>query len=274
MTKKFIVSFSDIRYQHVLERFEEQAKAMEVYDQIITLNEFDLDEEFRSEFQHKMQPKITRGYGFWCWKPQVILQAFDKMEEGDLMQYTDTGCHLNPNGKTRLLEYFESAENDEKGMLIFRAVRPLPPLDDGRSLPTWTESMWCKGDVLDYFNVRNNRDICDTPVTGAGIMFLRKNKFTVDFVTQWLKIIKENFNLIDDSPSISPNTENFVNHRHDQSLFSILCKLNKIDNYISAFEYSYPKNYDPNYRKYISDWAALDNYPILAMRDIKKINTR
>jgi hypothetical protein len=57
-------------------------------------------------------------------------------------------------------------------------------------------------------------------------------------------------------------------------LFSILCKLNKIDNYISAFEYSYPKNYDPNYRKYISDWAALDNYPILAMRDIKKINTR
>jgi hypothetical protein len=247
---------------------------MEVYDQIITLNEFDLYEEFRTEFQHRMQPKITRGYGYWCWKPQVILQAFDQMSDGDLLQYTDTGCHLNPNGKDRLLEYFDYTENYHKGLLIFKTVRPTQPLDDGRPLPEWTESMWCKGDVLDYFNVRDRQDICDTPTTGAGIIFFQKNEFTVDFVNRWLNIIKENFNLIDDSPSVSPNSENFIDHRHDQSLFSILCKLNDIDNYVSAFEYSYPFNYNPASRKYVSDWNSLANYPILAMRDIKKIRSR
>lgn len=274
MKKKFVVSFADIRYQHNLVRFQLQAESMKYYDGILIYNQFDLAPWFLEKFKEKLRPKAGRGFGYWSWKPQVILQAFDQMEDGDLLQYTDAGCHLNKKGIKRLDEYFEMVDQSEKGMLIFQSIRPKSPLDDGRMLPEWTDSMWTKGDVLDYFQVRDRSDIIDTPTIGAGIIFFKKCESTVSFVKKWLSIIEENFCLIDDTPSKTPNLHNFIDHRHDQSLFSILCKLNGIDTAVSAFEYAIPMNYNPNTKKFISDWAALENYPILAMRDIKKINTR
>jgi hypothetical protein len=266
---KYLITFADTRYINTFERFVSQAKEFDVYDKIITYTENDLDLKFKRKVGQWLKGKGTKGYGYWCWKPQIILQTLSMMQEGDLLQYTDAGCHLNVNGRERLLEYFSMAEKSSKGILIFENKPPEHPLDyDDRPLFEWNESMWCKGDLIDHFGVRDRPDILQSPVRGAGIIFLRKNNFVEKFISDWRNVIYSDFNLINDSPSRSPNTSDFRDHRHDQSIFSILSKLEGVSDTVSAYEYYYPANYTPGAHKFSADWESLEKFPIHVRRDL------
>jgi hypothetical protein len=266
---KYLISFADSRYLKTLERVKSQAADMAVYDNIITYTEEDLDPDFKLKIGAWLRAKRTRGYGFWSWKPQIILQTLEKMEDGDLLQYIDAGCHLNIKGRKRLLEYFLMVEQSEKGILIFENKKPeLPLIYDGRPLFEWNESMWCKGDLIEYLGVRGRDDILKSPVRGAGIIFMRKDEYVEKFIEHWRSIIYADFDLINDAPSLSPNEPDFVDHRHDQSIFSILSKLEGITDTVSAYEYFYPKNYKSDEIKYLGDWDALKQFPIHVRRDL------
>lgn len=258
---KVFLSFADSRMHRSSTRISRQAKELNLYDQIITTDENSLNAEFTNKFIEKLIPG-SRGFGHWCWKPQIILQTLRNMEDGDILQYTDVGCHLNPQGKARLLEYFEMADKSESGILAFQAKPPeFPFIHDGRPLLDLSDFKWIKGDLLDYFSVRNYSAITNSPSIGAGIVFIKKCPASIKIIQQWLDVFSTNFSLLDDSPSKSENLPGFIEHRHDQAIFSLLCKLNNIKT-ISAYEYWYPKK---NSSK--PDWRALNRFPIHAKRD-------
>ena len=86
-----------------------------------------------------------------------------------------------------------------------------------------------KGDVLDYFNVRNRDDIINTNQYIATVFLLKKCPETIELINEWLRICCQyDYKFIDDSISSSPNHNKFREHRHDQSIFSILRKIKKI----------------------------------------------
>lgn len=62
-------------------------------------------------------------------------------------------------------------------------------------------------------------------------------------------------NLVDNSPSVSPNLEGFVENRYDQSIFSILCKLRGI----TPLDCS---------ETYAEDWNQLAAFPFQDRRDM------
>lgn len=260
--KKLFLSFASKDMASALLRIEKQATAMGIYDQILVWNQSNLDDGFIRRFQDKLNSNV-RGFGYWSWKPQVILQALSKMNDGDILQYTDAGCHLNPNGINRLNEYFDIAANTKNGILAFQGRPPIdsPLLYDGRELPDLTEHKWLKGDLFDYFNVRNLIEVTATPTIGAGIIFIKKCDVSISIIQSWLDVFESNFSLADDSPSRSANFPEFIEHRHDQSIFSILCKINQVQT-LSAYEYWYPQI---NSMK--PDWHALAKLPIHAKRD-------
>jgi hypothetical protein len=68
--------------------------------------------------------------------------------------------------------------------------------------------------------------------------------------------------MIDDSSSISNNMLGIVEHRHDQSTFSLLGITHGI-NTVSAHEYWYPSARI----LMLPDWEILNKYPIHAKRD-------
>jgi hypothetical protein len=240
--KKIFLSFADSRMQNSLDRIERQAKEMN-YDVISIYNEKDLNKDFVNRFKNNLIYG-SRGFGYWCWKPQIILQELDKMNNNDILLYSDVGCHINKNGYNRLLEYFDIANKND--ILAFQ----------GKSLYDvhhFLECEWAKGDVLDYFNVRHNKEIIETSQIGSGIIFIKKCNKSINIITQWLNSYYNNFSLSDDSPSISPNLIGFIENR-SQSIFSIICKLNNIKTL------SYLETWN-------EDWKLLDKYPILAKRD-------
>lgn len=231
------------------------------FDVIYGFDESGLDQRFRLKYRDRLI-NGSRGFGYWCWKPQVILQILDKMEKGDILQYTDAGCHLNRAGRWRLTQYFDMAEESPIGIIAFQGKppsRPLPPLPCAPL--DLTESRWTKGDLLDHLGVRSDRFITGTQTIGAGVIFVRKCDSAVEIIREWAAIIDGAFELLDDTPSKSPNEPGFVEHRHDQAIFSLLCKKRGVET-LSSYEYWYPK---PDAQT--PDWDVLSKYPVHAKRD-------
>jgi len=255
--KHVFCTFADSRMGRSLQRIQGQAKAIGVFDLIHVMDEGNLDPVFRNRFKDQLRVGV-RGYGYWAWKPQIILQVLRTMEDGDLLHYCDAGCWINPGGRQRLIQYFDIAA--EFGILAFQVKNTFnDPLLDGFSLP---ERVWTKGDLFDYFSVRENPEIFNSQQIGATTLFIKKCGESEKFLRRWIGVFEDDFSLADDTPSRSPNFEGFIEHRHDQSIFGILCKLHNVRT-LSAFEYFYPSSINTTK----PDWNMLAEYPIWAKRD-------
>ena len=262
VAKKVLISFADSRLEQARERFVKQAEAMNFFSDIMIFDETNVIYPFPQRVQSQLVPEV-RGFGYWVWKPAVILQALAALDEGDLVLYADIGCHFNTRATERLATYFLTLDEDDKGIVCFQAKPPNGPLVwDGRFLPNFVDAAWTKGDLLDFFGVRSRLDIVETGTIGAGVILLKKCGFVESLINKWLATMVNNWNLVDDSESTTANHPWFVENRHDQSVFSILAKLENLTT-LSAFEYWYPERGCPH----LPDWDALAEFPIHARRD-------
>ena len=251
---KHFCTFADSRLQNSLDRIEKQALEMKVYNNIFIYNESKLDSEFRERFKNQLI-KGSRGYGYWSWKPQVILQTLNQVNNGDVIQYSDSGCHLNKNGFKKLLEYFDLAKNSKSGILSFRGKNQ-SELPSSISFYQNIESKYNKAELLNFFGVLNDYNIINTGQFEAGIIFIRKDADTIKFIENWISVFLNDFHFIDDSPSMIPNIEGFIDHRHDQSIYSILCKLKGVEELCTSEYYT------------DADWSLLSENPIWVKRDM------
>jgi len=261
-----LVSFADSRMLKSSKRLLNQAKKFNFFDKIFLLNENDLSKNFKNKFKKELILG-SKGYGYWCWKPEIILNILDKLNNDDSLLYIDIGCHLNINGKNRLLEYFEIVKQQDKGILAFQACKPNKKnskIDyDGRKLMNSKNYQWIKGDVFDFFEARYDTNLTNSEGIGGGIFLIKKSEKSIKIIKKWREIILNNFNFINDTPSISPNLEGFIENRHDQAIWTLLCLKEKIK-IVSAYEYWYPKK---NSTRLEPDWQALEKFPIHAKRD-------
>jgi hypothetical protein len=73
-------------------------------------------------------------------------------------------------------------------------------------------------------------------------------------------MIKNNYTLLDDTPSIKPNDLEFKEHRHDQSLLSVLLKTTRPDAVVLPHDETW-EIFNGNF-----DSAEALKYPIWAKR--------
>lgn len=269
LCKAWFVTFADSRMGRPLRRIRRQALQMGfVPERILTLTEKDLDETFRMKMGRHLV-KGSRGFGYWCWRPQVVLQALEKMSEGEILLYADAGCHLNPKGLPRLREYLRMA--DESDIVAFQGrsflgTETFDPLHHFNSV-----GMWTKGDVLDFFGVRGNRVIVDSGQYSGGVFLVKKSPRSEAFYRRYLAIAEEHFSLFDDSPSKSPNLAEFREHRHDQAVFTLLCKEAGVRT-LSTCEYGVYASLAPACFRGDSRWSCrafseMARFPVHARRD-------
>lgn len=255
--KKVICSFADSKFSKSIERLKLQIERIGIFDECLLFNERDLDDSFIKTYQSQLVAG-SRGYGYWVWKPYIIKRILDSLNEGDSLLYIDAGCHINYKGVTRLNRYFELLDESKSGIIAFQLHRHLFKYTFYKKKiqisDYYLERNWTKGDILDYFNVRFSDDIINTPQILSGIIFIKKCNKSISLINDWMNVYEKNFSLIDDSASKSKNLSGFLKNRHDQSVFSILCKLYKIDKFTTDEIEAEP--------------AIINNNPILAIRDI------
>ena len=257
--QRHLISFADSKFKKSLERLKNQAEEMNCFDQIHMYSENDLDPEFINQFPSRFFN--SKGFGYWCWKPYLVKKTFNKINSGDQVIYLDAGCHLNVNGKSLLLEYFDTAERHPSKMLTFTPIATEEfPDNYFMNAKRYHDRLWTKQAVKDHFKITEHKYL-DTPTIGAGIFIVGKNKKNEDLINQWLQICTKHPYLIDDSPSKNKEEDTFIANRHDQSIFSYLCKGRKTA-LRSTYEYFYINRFG------IRHWFAHQNYPIHVKRDL------
>lgn len=162
--------------------------------------------QFQSECQrHFKEPK---GYGYMCWKPYVILKAMEQMDKNSLLLYIDADLELidNTNLQNLLIKlnsldalYFYIGEYNKKN---------------------YTQGRWTKMDTFIGLD-QNNSEQHNNYQIMSGLQFYRKTNNIIQLLTEVLNYCK-NFDLISDHPSTVPNLKGFQQHRHDQSILSII----------------------------------------------------
>jgi hypothetical protein len=211
--KLYFITFGGgkINYHKRVEQVVEEVKQFNLFDNIYGITDLDLKKD--NIFWDKHENFINsnnRGYGYWLWKPYILLKQLKSINYNDIIVYADVGCHFNIDNKNRLLEYINILQNSNYGILSF--VLP------------FQEKVWTKGDLFKYFNCENNEEIKNSNQNHATFMIIKKNDHSIKLIEQWYNI-GSHYNLINDSPSITPNDYEFIEHRHDQAIYSLLVKI-------------------------------------------------
>ncbi|WP_210669897.1 hypothetical protein [Helicobacter fennelliae] len=215
--KVYLCSFGDSRLCLSSFRFYQEAKELRVFDEIFLYNETNLDLSFREQMKDKIYlggGQISRGYGYWCWKPQIILQTLRQIRDNDILIYADIGCSFDKKGREVLLE--QIAEVDKNEMMSIDLLE--------HKAKTWTKS-----DIFAHFGVLNNPKITDTSHYNH---IYEKTPKTLEIIQKWLDCFVNHFDLVADSPSSLPRLLSFYFF-----LFSKTTQIALFLAFIFSFEY-------------------------------------
>ena len=243
-------------------RFYNQAKSLNFYQGIKIYEKRELSTKTLNVIENHLIKNNRRGYGYWIWKPEIILNFLRQIPENSILQYSDIGCHFNRKGINKLFFYQDMC--DKNSILSFQYSDPKIKKINF-IYPNYLEYQYTKADLMRYFNLNFNHIYMNTPQVCSGTFFIKKNYINIEFLKNWLEVF-ENMSLIDDSISVSKNHKNFIEHRHDQSVFSLLCKLNNI------FSLSVYENFEWSLDNKGRNWDHLFESPIQARRDLKYLS--
>ncbi len=86
------------------------------------------------------------------------------------------------------------------------------------------EKTYTKMDCLLLLNL-NKPEFLNNPQIMSGFIVFRKSIFSINFINEWLKYIQDERIVTDIENTLGvKNYKEFKEHRHDQSIFSLLCK--------------------------------------------------
>ena len=148
--------------------------------------------------------KLERGWGYWLWKPYVILEALNKINYGDILFYLDSGVEIikdiSPLADLVILQ---------NGILLFGAQGDL-------------NREWIKRDCFVAMNCDSEKYWNGQHVNAAFQVYI-KNDRSLSFVKEWLDYCRQ-LNIVSDLPNTlgRPNLPEFRCHLHDQSILSLL----------------------------------------------------
>lgn len=185
------------------------------------------------------------GFGFWVWKPFLILEYLRKIEPGDGLLYLDSGCSMNfcVTSKKRLTQYFDLTL--KSGSLLFKA-------DNKNTQNELSEKKWSKKILTSYLNLTEAQ--LESSQTLGGIIFFIANEKNIKFVSEWLSLCEHNEYefLLPDRLEMDKTT---VKHRNDQSILSCIYKQHNL------FSIWNETHFSPN-------WGLLGrDFPIWANRN-------
>jgi glycosyl transferase family 2 len=148
-----------------------------------------------------------RGYYYWAWKPYIIQQTLKHAKPDEVVVYADSGLFFtNP---CIFHEYYQKALKE--GHVFFDLWHDI--------------KHFCKCEAKPFLK---NQSGLENTMTDASLIFLKNNEDSRVLVDQWLKLCYTPYLLSDESSQTCKNNDLFIDHRHDQTLLSIVLLNNNI----------------------------------------------
>lgn len=206
--KRIHVAFANDKFLKSLDILEQTSLNIGKVDKFIRYRPEDLQrDDFWSENQCILSEPL--GAGYWIWKPFIILQAMKLIEDGDIVLYTDAGMRvidcLNP--------LFEITKTSKDNRMLFEISW------------FWGKHLHSEYTKRDCFVLMG----CDEPkyykerMLNAAFSVWMKTKKNISFLTEWLTYMKDS-RIVTYEPNTCglPNLPDYIDHRHDQAVLSLL----------------------------------------------------
>ena len=200
------------KYEHTVKRINDEAVKFGEFNSI----NIHTDKDIYEVCPHLLKNKEfiegnKRGYGFWIWKSALIKHyLYNVIDEGDILWYLDAGCQVNTSerSKTHYKRYLKHFQKHD--CLRFEMH--------------YVEKRWCKLDTFRLFFPVDDYYL-DTGQLYGGIIGIKNTSNMRKIFSEALKInLMDNHHHITNDKSRIPNNPVFGEHRHDQSILSLIFK--------------------------------------------------
>jgi hypothetical protein len=184
---------------------------------------FDFETDIKNTpFYTSNEPILSqsRGLGYWLWKPYIILKAIESLEEEDILIYSDCGIEITGDLKPLI-----SICKDKENILLF-------------SNRNYINAQYTKRDCFLLMNCDHEKYWysmqCD-----AAFMLFKKCNYTLCFLNEWMEYCKDSRIITDFENTLNKeNFPGFIEHRHDQSVISLLAEKYNINLYRMPTHYN------------------------------------
>lgn len=221
---KILVNYANDVYKKTQKINSITGKLIGGFDKVYSYGPEDIDKNYYKEHEDILSQ--SRGNGLWLWKPYFILKTMNENLDGDYIFYCDSGAFFIRN----IQELIDSMDSD-----IW--VSDVPLLEESFTKEECFIGMDC-----------NHQSYRETNQIQGTFLLLRNSAYSRNFIEEWMKLC-ENIDLLSPQEK-NDNTSNFVSHREDQSILSLLCKKKKINPHL-----------DPSHRGKYPEWYNNGKYP-------------
>ncbi len=217
---KYLIVFGSDDYE--LSKSSLIKSAEPYFDHCFSFKKEDIDKEFYDENCKILDQK--RGAGYWLWKPYFILDVLNSIKEGDIVFYVDAGNIFLKNPD------FLYSHFDHKGIILFDNR---DGMENGEVAQNFIS---CKKDCFYLMDCDEEKFIFGKHLN-ASYQIYKKNDYSVKFVESYLDYCKNEFILTDTPNSHGENYPGYYDHRHDQSILSLLAMKHNIEPLIDPSEW-------------------------------------
>lgn len=208
--KRWLTCYGDAAFQRSRERLVESA-ARHGIDEVCPWTREALE---ATSFYHEHRALLDRrrGGGYWLWKPFIVDDTLRRMAPGDVVVYCDAGLEIVAS-----LDPLFAICEQQAPQLLFDGHHD----DVGAPGPNLC-GKWTKRDCFVEMGCDDER-YHQARLLDASCLVLCNTPATRTLVGEWLRYCCRSSVLTDD-PNVRglPNLPEFIAHRHDQSVLSLL----------------------------------------------------
>lgn len=220
------VNYADKSFQRAQKLNSKTAKQWGA-DKVIEYGPKDIDKTFRRR-NHEILA-APRGGGYYLWKPYIYRKAYDVLREGDYLIYTDSGAvYIN-----KIQYLIDCMEQEKVPVMIFS-------LEQER-----VEKGNTKRDAF-VLTGCDEAQYTDTPQSIGGYFVCKKAPEVKAFLDEVLQYAQD-IRIISDKPNVMglPNYKEFTDHRHDQSVISLMSKKYGFKRFRDPSQFGQMNHYEP-----------------------------
>ncbi len=156
------------------------------------------------KYKKYLSPDV-KGYGYFCWKPELVFRGFDKSVDG--VAWVDAGCEINPNRLSRIrLKYFMRVAK-RQGYFVYKLNSP--------------ENIYTKRSLFKNFPGTNEND---SSGQFQATWFFLHGDLGREIASIWFETSLADISNLDLTNEGDLEVEGFVEHRFDQSVLSLTLK--------------------------------------------------
>lgn len=264
-----LINYADEKYASAQHWNSWTAKHIAKVDKVFSFHPENIDTSFFNAHREILSQK--RGNGLWLWKPYFVNQVIHTLNDGDTIFYCDSGAIFIRN-----LNVVYDSLNDKHPLFVC----DIPLIESCWTKPLCFTEMDCNSDSIKF----------SSQIIGT-YFAIYVNNFTRKFVAEWLSFCCRYDLLLPEGLPKKMILEkyygtDFISHREDQSIFSLMCKKYSIiphkdisqrppNSYFnSAYAYSEPIHATDNYKPivYLHKQPSLHIFLLKRLYTILRLN--